>query len=238
MTRFPSTRSPAVLSLLAVLLVLYPAFVYFGLNRFGPHAVALLLVALSLGRLVSAGRGGIRAADLLLGAGGLLLAAFSLARGSAAELLLYPVYVNAALLALFGVSLYSPPTAIERLARLTYAELPDHAISYARRVTQIWCLFFIGNGSIALYTALRTSIETWALYNGVIAYAAMGTLFAVEYLVRRRVMRRHEALALTTRGEIPVAHDRGPASDAEPGDHPTSTGSQPTSSQIEKGDTL
>jgi uncharacterized membrane protein len=51
---------------------------------------------------------------------------------------------------------------------------------------------FVLNGSLALYTAVAADIEVWALYNGVIAYVLMGLLFAGEYLVRRRVRRRHQ----------------------------------------------
>jgi uncharacterized membrane protein len=43
---------------------------------------------------------------------------------------------------------------------------------------------------MALYTALFTSMATWTLYNGLIAYLLMGLLFAGEYLVRLRVKAR------------------------------------------------
>ena len=46
------------------------------------------------------------------------------------------------------------------------------------------------NGSVALYTALFTSLATWTLYNGFIAYLLMGTLFAVELLCRTHLRKR------------------------------------------------
>ena len=61
---------------------------------------------------------------------------------------------------------------------------------YTRRVTQIWCLFFIVNGSIAILTALYGDMALWTAWNGMIAYLLIGALMAGEWLVRRRVMKR------------------------------------------------
>lgn len=55
----------------------------------------------------------------------------------------------------------------------------------------MWCVFFVFNGALAVATALWTSDRVWALYNGLIAYVLIGTLFSVEWLVRRRVRARH-----------------------------------------------
>lgn len=99
----------------------------------------------------------------------------------------YPVAVNLGLLASFGWSLWQGPPVVERLARLREPELPPHAVRYTRRVTQVWCVFFIVNAGLSLATALWCSQAVWALYNGAIAYGLMGTLFAVEWWVRRRV---------------------------------------------------
>jgi uncharacterized membrane protein len=80
------------------------------------------------------------------------------------------------------------------MARLTDPHLPDYAIAYTRRVTQVWCGFFVVNGLLALFTAFWVSPAVWAIYNGVVAYAAMGVLFAGEYLVRIAFKRRHRGL--------------------------------------------
>ena len=102
-------------------------------------------------------------------------------------LLLWPVGINLGLLLLFGASLLKPPTMIERFARLLHPDLPAEGVRYTRRVTQVWCAFFIVNGSIAAYTALATSREAWVLYNGLIAYLLVAALFCGEWLVRRRL---------------------------------------------------
>lgn len=104
---------------------------------------------------------------------------------------LYPVLVNAGFLAAFGYSLMVPPSMVERLARLREPDLPPAAVRYTRRVTQVWCGFFIFNGAAALATALWASDALWSLYTGVISYALMGMLFGAEFLLRLRFKRLH-----------------------------------------------
>jgi uncharacterized membrane protein len=100
---------------------------------------------------------------------------------------LYPVFMNAAALAAFGSTLVKPPSMIERLARLHDPDLPESGVRYTRRVTWTWCGFFVVNGSIALWTALAAGWRTWTLYNGVLAYAAMGALLGGEWVIRQFV---------------------------------------------------
>jgi uncharacterized membrane protein len=107
-----------------------------------------------------------------------------------AFLLYWPVLVCAAFLFSFGRTLWSPPPFVERFARLQNPNLGPVEVAYCRRVTQVWCLFFIVNGSIALALALKGSLKAWALYCGCISYLLIGALFAAEYLYRRWRFRR------------------------------------------------
>ena len=118
----------------------------------------------------------------------MLLGAAVVATNSEALLLLYPASMSASMLIVFGATLFNPPTMVERFARLREPDLPEQSVRYTRRVTEAWCVFFVCNGAIAVYTALYASREAWALYNGLIAYLLMGALFAGERLVRRRVL--------------------------------------------------
>lgn len=79
---------------------------------------------------------------------------------------------------------------IERFARLHEPDLPESGVRYTRKVTFVWCAFFILNGAAALWTALQASLELWALYNGLIAYVLMGALLGGEFLVRGFVRKR------------------------------------------------
>lgn len=171
---------------LIVLSLLYPVAVYFGLQHFDPRSLVLLLVLLAGLRLLSDRESPLN--------GRLLLPVFAvlvlwiLLSNSALGLKLYPVLMNLSLLLLFAWSLRHPPSMIERMARLRQPDLPAQARSYTRRVTQLWCGFFLVNGSIALAT-VWASDELWVLYNGLIAYVLMGLLLGGEWLVRQRAMR-------------------------------------------------
>ncbi len=188
MSSTPSTRLHGIdkaTRLIIFLSILYPVLVYFGSRYFSPQVLALVLALLVLGRRTSAF--GIRGCRWAV-ACGLLLAIIAFGLNNALLLKMYPVLVNGSLLAIFASSLRHPPTIAERIARLRTPNLPQVAVVYTRRVTQAWCIFFAGNGLVALWTALRWPDRAWFIYNGVIAYVLVGALFAGEWLVRQRVL--------------------------------------------------
>ncbi|QUM76038.1 hypothetical protein HWV00_07280 [Moritella sp. 24] len=179
--------------ILGLCLLLYPFAVYFGLNYVSPFWLALGLLVLLLSRLVML-RGVLDKMPWLLPAtalGGLAITA-SLFSDSDIGFKLYPLMVNFAMFAVFAYSYLKPPTVIETFARLQDPNLPDHALSYIRKVTLVWCGFFIINASISLYTAVYSSFKVWTLYNGFIAYILIGSLCAIEFVVRLIVQRQHE----------------------------------------------
>jgi uncharacterized membrane protein len=167
----------------AVVSLVYPLLVYFGLQHFEPRWVAAFLVAMVFLRLLTnctPSSYGIAVAAIGLG----LLAWVG---NDWMPLKLYPVGVNAFFLITFGLSLVYPPSAVERLARIKESNLSVEGVRYTRRVTQVWAGFFVVNGAIALGTALWASDAVWTLYNGLIAYCLMGVLAAGEFLIRRRL---------------------------------------------------
>jgi uncharacterized membrane protein len=177
-------------------LVFYPVLVYFGQSRLGVSSMALLFILicglrLAASRLGGAARfgGAFGMPQLLTTCGVIVLALVSIFSGSPEAMLYYPVLVNTAMLLLFGSSLLFPPTIVEQIARLRHPHLPEQATPYLRRVTIAWCLFFVGNGAVAFYTATFASFETWTLYNGLIAYLLIGAMFAAELFTRARAMR-------------------------------------------------
>lgn len=174
--------------LTVVLTLLYPLAIWFGDGQVEPRWLALLLLLAAASRLPAMK---VSRAARWTGVAALLLAAGAVWANALLPLKLYPVLVNAAFLAAFAYSLASPPSMVERMARLTEPDLPPQAIAYTRVVTQVWCVFFVINGSIALGTALWASPAVWSLYTGVISYVAMGALFGGEYLVRLRFKRIH-----------------------------------------------
>ena len=114
---------------------------------------------------------------------------------------LYPVAINLIFLVFFGSTLFRGPNMIFR-----FATLADRSIkgspkekkveNYCRKVTLIWCIFFILNGTVAVLTVFAAKIfgltpenadKIWSLYNGGLSYILMGILFAAEFIVRKFV---------------------------------------------------
>jgi uncharacterized membrane protein len=126
---------------------------------------------------------------------GFLLMAFVWGRQSLC--LYWPVVVSAALLLTFGRTLISPPSLVERFARLQKSELTPEEIMYCRRVTQLWCLFFVVNAAIAGVLAQGGSLRVWTLYNGLISYLLVGGFMALEYTYRHWRFRPKGALLTT-----------------------------------------
>lgn len=173
---------------MVVLTVLYPLIIWFGHGKIEPRWMAGLLLLTVAMRLSSLTIDRVAKWTVLLA---LMLVAYAVWSNALLPLKLYPVLVNATLLTAFAYSLVFPPSMIERFARATEPNLPASAIGYTRRVTQVWCVFFVINGTIAFGTALWASEATWSLYTGVISYILMGFLFGIEYLFRLRFKRLH-----------------------------------------------
>ena len=174
----------------AGLAVVYPIAIYIALRWFEPRFIALALAAIVVlqqreraGRLLQG-----LAPAAWAGAGVMVLLSLVVWLGNDERVLrLWPVGINLGLLLVFGASLLRPPSMLERFARMLHPDLPAEGVRYTRRVTQVWCAFFLLNGAVASYTAFATTRETWVLYNGLVAYLLVGALFGGEWLVRRRL---------------------------------------------------
>jgi uncharacterized membrane protein len=170
------------------LLLLYPLLVFVGIQRWSPRGLALLLLLVLAVRMLTLANAAAWREwrwPLLVGVG---FAVSALLLNDAQWLRYYPVLISLTMLVLFAGSLRWPPTMIERIARLENGgEIDAREIRYTYRLTQIWCLFFLVNGSIALLTAVQPSAAIWALYNGLLSYLLMGALIFGERLFRHRL---------------------------------------------------
>ncbi|TQV87863.1 hypothetical protein [Aliikangiella coralliicola] len=172
----------------AILVVLYPLVIYFGLNHFEPKFMAIILAAILVLRYFSRKKMRSNAESntlIIVTFLGITLVVITVISNSVQGLKLYPTIVSFSFLVAFGYSLKNPPSAIERIARLSEPELPQEAIEYTRLVTQIWCVFFLLNGLFSLFTTFFSSIEFWTLYNGLISYLIMGCIFGGEFIYRK-----------------------------------------------------
>ncbi|MBU2979657.1 hypothetical protein [Alteromonas sp. C1M14] len=175
---------------IGAVLALYPFVVYFGLQVLSPATLAsILLCTVALRVWFSAASQSVSPWLTWAPLAAIPVLLVSFFADTATGIKLYPIAINLMLLVIFAVSLVKPPSIIESLARLHQPNLPSSGVRYTRNVTAIWCVFFIANGLISGYTAMYSDLQSWMLYNGFIAYIAMGVLFAVEFLFRKCVMK-------------------------------------------------
>jgi uncharacterized membrane protein len=204
--------------LFVILSVLYPLVVFSCLVIFHVpvkvFSLFVVFIALLYLLLATSGRGGEggglfarlkKNLRLLVSAGLLLFAALvCLATGQTLFIKVYPVLMNVVFLFTFASTLFLPPNICFRFACLAQKNLSRSHIArrvekYCFKVTVIWCLFFILNGSAALYTVFSKSDKIWSIYNGGISYLLMGILFAVEFLVRMVVNSKMPKIAYITK---------------------------------------
>ncbi len=95
----------------------------------------------------------------------------------------YPVCANLTVFLVFFISLFSKETVIQKFAKMVDGELSENALKYTRNLTYIWCCLTFFNFVVSLITVFLSE-EIWALFNGLISYILIGSLFLVEYIVR------------------------------------------------------
>lgn len=177
----------------ALLLLGYPFAVYFGIHWLQPGVLGLIVVAVWTLRALLLAKTAQRRWQL----GGLCaLAALTLWwLNSETLLLLLPAGIHLGGAALFASSLRYPPTMPARMAARHYGlPLPPPVVAYTTWVTRIWVAFFLFNALLVTGIALWGSREMWVLYNGLLAYFAVGALFIGEYLFRQCVFKRRHPL--------------------------------------------
>lgn len=77
-----------------------------------------------------------------------------------------------------------------RTPRPTATPRPSpEGVRHTRRVTQIWCAFFVFNGATAAILAGLQYYDWWAAYTGIVSYVLMGILFAGEWIYRKLVLK-------------------------------------------------
>lgn len=191
----PSVLLSGLKLLNVLLLALYPFLVWFGLAgnhhlALGVFLVLVFLLRFSLLKGLSPELKMLASIGALLG---LLLVLASLVLKQQALLLYYPLVINAVFFAAFSLSLLTSQSLVERLARIKEPDLPAEGVTYTRRVTLAWCVFFIFNGGLALATILLKNLQLWAFYNGFVSYLLIALMMGVEWIIRKRI--RNKSMA-------------------------------------------
>lgn len=188
------TSSPNRPGLFAVVLaalgLAYPFAVYLSLGRVPAGALVLAALTLVAGRLwvlrrTASAHALTPALVMVFAITGIL----GLAKSETAALI-YPVLMSLGMATAFGLSLLRPPCLVQCFAALTEPDPCPAARAYMRKVSLVWSLFLCGNAAVSAFTVYLGDMAVWTLYNGLVSYLLMGTLFAVEYAVRRRVRAR------------------------------------------------
>ncbi|MDC7124183.1 MAG: hypothetical protein PQJ46_01355 [Spirochaetales bacterium] len=189
-----------VLSIIAA--VAYPFVVFLLLWKFNIGTKGLVFVLLGMGFAYFIGNSGdlknkgLKRIQLFVVLSvSLILAVLTFITENKGFVKLYPLLINFFLLLSFGLTLFTPPPMIYRFALMQNKNLEedphiDKVRVYCKRVTIIWCCFFVLNIFISLSTALWASDFVWTLYNGMISYILMGTLFVSEWIIRKIVEKR------------------------------------------------
>jgi len=184
-------RDPRRLILIGItgLSVVYPALVWLYRGQVAPALFvlfALLLVGVRMA-LTAPDRGQPWRLSLLAVAAFLVvLASLDMDLGTKA----YPVLLSLAAAYVFAQSLLSPPSLIERMARVRRATVSEGLRIYCRNLTAIWAVWLVLNAVIAAALAVQGSDRAWALWTGVLSYVLSGFLLVGEMGVRRVILRK------------------------------------------------
>jgi uncharacterized membrane protein len=167
---------------IAFLLIAYPFLSAYLVGQGFSSLELVIFSALTLWR-------GLKLDLLALRLGSILLAALLLTGAYFANaylIWLIPSFVYLWLTALFGHTLWSPPSLCERLVRLQYPEFVPGIAEYLREVTWAWTLFFAVNVVVCTLLPVFAGQTAWAFYTGVLVYVLMGCLFVGEWVYRHR----------------------------------------------------
>ncbi len=190
-----------LLSFSVLIGISYPFLVYVGMNTVSPGMVLLGIVFLLVLRLLilkstlsarlltlKSTVGPLQIWPLVIAI--VVMAACAIFFSSEIAVQIYPIVISFCFGSVFLWSILFPPTIIEIIARFREPDIGARGISYTRKVTLVWVLFFAFNGSMAAWTVFYGTLEQWTLYNGFISYCLIGTLFGAEFLTRKWVKSR------------------------------------------------
>lgn len=180
MQSWPSKARILAIGFAAVAGVAYPFAVYFYRDRLPAAAfvaAALLLLGLQLAVLRSPAA---RLWRVPLVISAVLTVAVALLDQNVAREA-YPVVRSLAVCAIFAWTLISPPSLIERFARIRHSDLPQAAVRYCRNVTIIWAVWLAANAAIATALVARGDLKAWAIWTGILSYVVSGLIFAGEF---------------------------------------------------------
>lgn len=183
---------PAKVWLPALLMVSYPLLSHaaVSLHSLNLQWLALLAVtAIPMSSALMRGRLGFWLLFVLLGAGLWWLVHLG---GGQYALYLPPLLLPLALSAGFALTLRPGHTAlITAIADAEHGPLSEPVRHYTRKLTAFWALLALSLAIIALVLTLTGPLWLWSLFTNFISYAVLGSVFVIEYLLRRHWFPEH-----------------------------------------------
>ena len=104
---------------------------------------------------------------------------------------------NLALGVLFGRTLVGGrEPLVTSFAHLVHGELPPEVLRYTRHVTVAWTALFAALFAASCGFYLTGERAAWSLLANFVTPAAVGSMFAIEYIVRHRVLPQWERVGI------------------------------------------
>ncbi|NDP41208.1 MAG: hypothetical protein GZ089_00585 [Aromatoleum sp.] len=96
---------------------------------------------------------------------------------------------NAILALIFGRSLVGNRVPLcSRIAAITHVSLEPRLARYTRRVTLAWTIFFAANACLSALLFAYAPIVLWSVFANLLDIPLVALMFAVEYVVRLRLL--------------------------------------------------
>lgn len=181
--------------LFVIIFLAYPPFVYFGTVHLSPRIVSLIVIVGLILRLFSSSTNSLSKIVFPATAVGISLCTVSALLDNELYMQYLPVIYSLLFFLVFGSTLLRPPSMIEVFARTVAPSLSPKEVSYCRKVTFIWVIFFVINGLITVVTIYLDAFKLWAYYNGFVSYVLMFLIFTTEFLYRHWKFRRYVGLS-------------------------------------------
>jgi uncharacterized membrane protein len=96
-----------------------------------------------------------------------------------------PLLIYLILAWLFGGTLHpGGKPMVSRFAELEQGDLSVELACYTRRLTYLWTIFFLFMAFVSIVLAVVAPIEVWSLFNNLVSYLMVATLFLGEFVWR------------------------------------------------------
>jgi uncharacterized membrane protein len=171
----------------ALFLIASPWVLYWTLTQHGVGVAAALLVGWVIVRTIPillAAKREQRIAALQLPAIALGFACIGWLSDNGTWLLVLPSATQGAFGLAFLRSLSGTPL-IEHFARMVKPELRPAELAHCRTWTRIWGFYLLALAALGLALARWATLTVWTVYVGIVSYALVAVLFAIEYVIRK-----------------------------------------------------